>query len=239
MTGVQTCALPICFAREITDKLITDGKFVRAYLGVGIRALNEDTEYRDLITNITSGVMVTGIVLDGPAAKSDLKLGDVITAVEGRSVGTVQQLKNEVRSKKLGEPVTLDVHRFGKNLKLKIRPEAWPEPGTTVVTRKPSGREEAGRALGLSVEPISKELTEQFSLEAKQGVVVIEVERGSAAERKGIQAGDVITEVNQKPVANPKQFRDALKAADFKKGVIISYTRGGTSSFEVLKDGGE
>jgi serine protease Do len=232
-------AIPSNFAREITDKLITDGKFVRAYLGVGIRALSEDTEYRDLITNITSGVMVTGIVLDGPAAKSDLKLGDVITAVEGRSVATVQQLKNEVRSKKIGEPVTLDVHRFGKNLKLKIRPEAWPEPGTTVVSRKPAGREEAGRALGLSVEPISKELTEQFSLEATQGVVVTEVERGSAAERKGIQPGDVITEVNQKPVANPKQFRDALKAADFKKGVIISYTRGGTSSFEVLKDGGE
>ena len=232
-------AIPSSFAREITDKLITDGKFTRAYLGVGIRALNEDTEYRDLITNITSGVMVTGIVLDGPAAKSDLKLGDVITAVEGRSVASVQQLKNEVRSKKLGEAVTLDVHRFGKNLKLKIKPEAWPEPGTTVVTRKPAGREEAGRALGLSVEPISKELTEQFSLEARQGVVVTEVERGSAAERKGIQAGDVITEVNQKPVANPKQFREALKAADLKKGVIISFTRGGTSSFEILKDGGE
>ena len=111
-------AIPSNFAREVTDKLVSDGKFVRAYLGVAISPLKGDNEYRDLITGVTDGVVITAIPPDGPAAKSDLKPGDVITAVEGRAVSTAQQLKKEIRGKKIGAPVTLDVHRFGKNIKV-------------------------------------------------------------------------------------------------------------------------
>jgi serine protease Do len=70
-------------------------------------------------------------------------------------------------------------------------------------------------------------------------VIVTEVQRGSAAERKGIRPGDVITEVNHKPVTSPKQFRDVLKAIDPKKGVIVNFTSRGTSKFEILKESGD
>src|SRR5436190_8455352 len=107
-------AIPVNLAREVSDKLIKDGKFVRAFLGVGIHALKEDTEYRDTITGVQEGVVIHEIVAGGPASKSDLKPGDVITAVDGKRIGTAQQLKNEIRGKSIGAPVTLDVHRFGK-----------------------------------------------------------------------------------------------------------------------------
>ena len=232
-------AIPSNLAREIADKLIADGKFTRAYLGVRIRALSEDTHYRDVITNVTSGVVVFEIPADGPASKSDLKPGDVIVGVEGRPVTTAQQLKNEIRGKKIGAPVTLDVNRFGKSIKVKVRPEAWPEEPTPVVARKPAHRDESPRLLGLTVEAVDKELAGRFGLENTEGIVVTEVEPGSAAERQGIKAGDVITEINQKPVTTPTQFRDAMKAADPRKGVLLNYTRGGASKFEILKDGGE
>ena len=82
-------------------------------------------------------------------------------------------------------------------------------------------------------------LAEQFELEATEGLVVTEVERGSVAARKGIAVGDIITAVNHKNVTTPKQFNDALKSAESKKGVILDFISKGVKKFEVLKDGGE
>jgi serine protease Do len=232
-------AIPSNLAREISDRLITDGKYVRAYLGVQISPLKGDDEYRDLITNVSDGVVVKEIPPKGPASKSDLRPGDVITSVEGKPVSTAQQLKNEIRGRKIGVPVTLDVHRFGKNIKVKVTPEAWPDDLGQVVGRRRSAPEERTGSFGLTVETLTKELAEENGLENLEGVLIREVERGSAAERKGIKAGDVITEVNGKAVTTAKQFQQAIKAGDPKKGVVIIFTSRGTSKVEVLRDSGE
>lgn len=232
-------AIPSNFAREVTDQLITDGKFVRAYLGVQISALKGDEDYQELITGVTDGVVITAIPPGGPAAKSDLKPGDVITAVEGKPVSTVQQLKNEVRGKKIGSSVTLDVHRFGKNIKVKVKPEAWPDEMPSVFSRFKGEPEDKVSTFGLTVRAVTKDLAEQYGVEKVEGVLVTEVERGSAGERKGIKPGDVITEVNGKAVSNPKQFAQVLKEADVKRGIVIIYTTRGTSKIEVLRDDGE
>ena len=232
-------AIPSNFAREVTDKLVSDGKFVRAYLGVAISPLKGDNEYRDLITGVTDGVVITAIPPDGPAAKSDLKPGDVITAVEGRTVSTAQQLKKEVRGKTIGAPITLDVHRFGKNIKVKVKPEAWPDEMPSRLARRGAEPEDKANTFGLTLQSVTKDLAEQYGIEKTEGVLVSEVERGSVAERKGLKPGDVITEVNGKPVSSPRQFAQVMKTADLKKGVVILYKAKGTSKIEVLRDDGE
>jgi serine protease Do len=237
-------AIPINLAREVADQLITEGRFVRGYLGVEIRSLRETPSYREMITNIQDGVYVRAIVRDGPASRSALKPGDVITSVEGKPVASPQQLRNEIRGKKIGSVVTLDVHRLdvnriGKNLKVKVRPEAWPDQATPVVARKPQLKEDKARSLGLTVESITTELADQFGVEKVDGVIVTEVENGSLAAKKGLEAGDIITEVNQQAVKTPKEFRDALKSADLKKGIILNFTSHGTGKFEILKDSGD
>jgi serine protease Do len=71
------------------------------------------------------------------------------------------------------------------------------------------------------------------------GVIVVTVDRDSPAARKGIQPGDIITAIDQQPVASPEQFRKAIGKSDPKKGVIVVLLSGRTSRFEVLKEGAE
>jgi serine protease Do len=232
-------AIPINLAREIGDKLISDGKFTRSWLGVGIRALSEDPELRDLLSGITEGLVVTQIQPESPAAHSDLKPTDIITAVDGKSVSTGQQLKNEIRSKKVGQLVTLDVHRHGKNIKVKVKTEAWPDDPVEVVLNKPREEETEPAAFGMKVGVLTKELAEQYEIDRADGVIITEIEKGSVADKKDFRAGDIITEINHQRVATPKQFGELMKSANHKKGVIINFITRGTSKFQILKESGE
>ncbi len=240
--GMQTgigFAIPSNLAREIAERLIADGKFVRAYLGVRIEPLKGDTEYRDLITGVKDGVVVTAIPPGGPAARSDLKPGDVIVLVEGRPVSTAQQLKNEIRGKKIGSTVTLDVHRFGRNIKVKVKLDAWPDDSEPVLAKRREPEDDKTGSFGLTVQTVTKDLAEQFGVEKGDGVIVTEVERDSVAALKGIRPGDIITELNGKPVTTLKEYRQYLKEADAKRGVVVIYSSRGTSKVEVLREDGE
>lgn len=66
-----------------------------------------------------------------------------------------------------------------------------------------------------------------------------EVARGSQAESTNIKPGDLITDVNHKRVTSLKQFQEAMKSANAKKGVIINYISEGTRKMEILKDSGD
>ncbi len=232
-------AIPSNLAREVSDQLIAEGKFARAWLGVGIRALRDYTNFRKMTESVDDGVVVLSVSKEGPAAKSDLKPADIITAVDGKKVSSAQQLRNEIRSKKIGSSVTLDVVRNEKPIKIKVKTEEWPDENIPVSHRPGLSPEMATKSLGLTVQALTKDLAEQFGVELTEGVIVTGVERGSPAEREGIKPGDVITEINHESVTNPKQFKEAAKKADPKKGVVINLVGENGARFEILKDSGE
>jgi serine protease Do len=230
-------AIPSNLVREITEQLISRGRVMRAYLGVRIRGWRENSGYRTAIPGVKDGVVIFAIPNEGPAAKSDLKPGDVITAVDGHPVATPQDLRNEIRSRKLGASVTLDVHRFGKNIKVGIRPEAWPESeeDKTVHARRTSSSPKP-RALGIVVEDISKKQQATADFQATGGVRVTEVETGSLAEQYLLQPGDIIQSVDLKPVTSAKQFNEALKKSDPANGILLHFVSRGARRFEILMD---
>jgi serine protease Do len=230
-------AIPSSLAQEVAEKLITEGKFTRAWLGIGIHALRDDSEFAKVIKGVDDGVVVADILSSGPAAKSDLKPSDVITAVDGKHVSTPQQLRAEVRGKKIGQPVTLDVFRQGKNIQVKVSPAEWSEPAPAVAkaSRSPAAKSDS-KSIGLTVQNLTSELADQFGVDLTEGVLVTSVEKGTPADRKGFKPGDIITSVNQQPVSTSKQFQDALQKADLKKGIIINLVSANTARFEILKE---
>ena len=230
-------AIPSNLAKEVSDQLIAEGKFRRAWLGVVIGALRDDPELRQVIQGVHDGVVVSRIVPNGPAAKSELKPGDIITAVDGRDVSTAQQLRAEIRDKKVGEPVTLDVFRKGQISQVKVSPGEWVQSAPVAAKAKTRATEghNTPATLGVTVQSLTAELAAQFGVSVTEGVLIAAVDKNSLAARKGLKAGDVITSIDQEPVNDPKQFQAAVKKADLKKGVLVNLVSGDTPRFEILK----
>jgi serine protease Do len=172
--GLQTgigFAIPSNLALEVANQLIEEGKFTRAWLGIEIGALREDEDLRGLVSGVEDGVVVRGIVKDGPAAKSDLKLRDVITTVDGQPVATAQELRANVRNRKIGSKLVLDVVREGKELKVEVSPEAWPEEMVAAARRGTSQTPQTHRP-GHHGQAIDARRGKEMSIEFSEGVVV-------------------------------------------------------------------
>jgi len=140
--------------------------------------------------------------------------------------------------------VTLDVARLEgasrlKNLRIKVQADEWPDDTMPVANRQREITAGTPSNLGVAVKTLTRDLAKQYGVEMRDGLVVTDVDSDSSAARGGIKPGDVITEINHQSVTTPKQFREALKNADGKKGVFINLISGGTSRFEILKDSGD
>jgi serine protease Do len=233
-------AVPINLAKRVKDHLITEGKYVRSWLGIGINELKNESDYLGLdgflAPDVHDGVLVTAIWLGGPASKSELQAGDVITGVDGKSVLTVRQLKDEVANKTPGHASTLDVVRGKSHVTVKITPGVMPSADDLAAESRRAQSAVQPVELGLTVRSLTKELARQYGVAATNGVVVTGVEQNSAAEARGIKTGDVITEINRKRIATTRQFRDAVKSADAKQGLTVNVISDGESRFIVLKD---
>jgi serine protease Do len=236
-------AVPINLAKRVKDHLIAEGKFTRSWLGIGITELKDYQDYQSLegplAPDTQDGVVITAMMANGPASKSDLRTGDVIVGVEGKKVDTAHELKDSISQEPPGHLLLLNVVRGKEHLLIKVRTEALPEEaGMSEATSQPD-LESTSSAFGLTIQPTSKEIAEQYGIEPDSGVIVTAVEQDSPADQKGIQPGDVITQINRHPVTNPHQFRQALKTADAKKGIIINLTSNGSNRMVILKDSGE
>ena len=238
-------AVPINLAREVADQLIDSGKFARSWLGIQIETLSEAPNYHRLLPEVKDGVIVRKIIANGPAAKSDLEAGDVVTAVDGKAVMTSQELKDEVRGKKAGQNVILAVSRItnengktqNKQLKITVKPGEWTDNPTEMAkAEKDSAHAGNGGDLGVTVKTLTKDLADELGVEMTQGVVVSSVDKNGLAAKSDIKPGDIITKVNRRAVTNPKQFRDATKNVDTKSGVVINVISDGNARFEILKE---
>jgi serine protease Do len=131
-------AIPINLAHAIAEQLISNGRFIRPWLGIEIAALSDQPEIQKTAPLLLNGVVVRAIMPKGPASESDLRASDIIVAVDGRSVGAPQQLRGEIRGKTVGKTVTLDVFRAGEARKLEVKLGEMLFPVATPTEEEPS-----------------------------------------------------------------------------------------------------
>ncbi len=169
---------------------------------------------------------------DTPATDK-LKHGDIITAMNGKPVKDVQELRNHIAEVAPDTEVTLSVFREGKTQDVKLKVGAQPDEMKLASDTGRGGRGGRGGSeakdesaatgkLGIGLADPNEEFAQKFGIEQSQkGAVVVEVDPKSPAYREGIRPGDVITEVGKQQVKSAQEARDALAKADLNKGVRL------------------
>ncbi|RMF69162.1 MAG: PDZ domain-containing protein, partial [Calditrichaeota bacterium] len=220
-------AVPINMAKAVMDALIKHGKVVRGWLGVHIQDVDE-TMAQAMNLPGAGGALVANVTKDGPAAKAGLQTGDVIVTLDGRKVKNTTELRNEIASRAPGSKVELGIIRNGRKERVTVTLGELPEETPT-----PQAKKTAIEKLGFSVEKLNRDLAERFGLDpGETGVVITEIRQSSTAFAAGLKVGDLIKEVNRKPVTSVRDFNRLVK--DLKKGeTVLFYVKRKSDSFFV------
>ena len=238
-------AIPSNQAKFVYEALKTKGKVTRGWLGVRISDASAEPDLaKSFGYKGTDGVMVQQTFANTPAYNK-LKAGDIVTALNGKSVKNTQELRNLIAATAPNTEVTLSVFRDGRKEDVKLKVGDQPEDVLAAATgeaqksftgRRGSKGESNAEALGMKLANPTEEAATRFGVEpGKTGALVTQVNPRSPAAAKGIRPGDLITQVGGKEVANARDAASALAKADVKKGVRLYVTSRDGSRFVFLE----
>ncbi|HKC52035.1 MAG TPA: DegQ family serine endoprotease [Myxococcota bacterium] len=203
-------AVPINIAKEILPQLKASGAVTRGWLGVSIQEVTPELAAA-LKLDVKEGALVAQVSPSGPADKAGLRRGDVIQSFGGKAVAKPRDLSRAVASTGVGKSVEVVVLRDGKPVTLQVKIEklaASPEE----TARAAPGESAGAAALGLEIGDLDDDLRQQFGLKDKKGVVISGVEPGSPAADAGLRPGDLVLEVDRKPVESAAALEKQLSA---------------------------
>jgi len=245
-------AIPSNEAKPVIAQLREHGSIERGWLGVQIQEVTPDIAQATGLDK-AEGALVADIQPNSPAAKSDLKRGDVIVGYNGKPVKELRDLTRLVADTPVGQDATLTVWRDGAKqsvsvqiAKLQADQEAAASPndengsgdnsdngnGSSDVTGQPAA------ALGLTLSRITPDVRQQFEIpDAVKGVVVTDVDANGPAAQQGIQPGDVIEQVAQKDVTTPREVQSLAQQARaaHRNAVLLLVNRQGNELYVAVK----
>jgi serine protease Do len=224
-------AIPSSMVQQVMTQLISKGKVVRGWLGVGIQPVTEDLASKFGVKE-GEGVLINEVFESDPAAKAGIQPGDIITKVGGKSIDTPSTLSRTIASTLPGQKIEVEVYRDGKRKLLTVELAERKEEAT-FASIPPSKQPEA--MLGINVQDLTPELAERFHIKEDKGVLITKVDPGSAAEAKGLREGDLLKELNREKINNAEDFK--THAAKIKKGdgVLLRVIRDNRAFFVVLE----
>lgn len=171
------------------------------------------------------GVLVSDVFKDDPADKTGIKVGDIITEINGKFIKDSQDLLLTIASLRVGEKANIKVWRDGKNLSYSIVVAERKDKTEVALSKK------SGGFFGINVREITPDNAKQLGINQDAGVIVTEAEEGSPADNVGIQPRDIILQVNRIKISSLKQYSvEMIKAAE-KKSVVLLIKRGNSNFF--------
>jgi serine protease Do len=181
----------------------------------------------------TNGALVSGVKEGGPGAKGGLERGDIILEYGGQKVKSSHELPTLVAATPIGKEVDVKLLRDGKEKTLKVKIAELPKEAEEAAPGEKA--ESAEDSLGLRLGPVTPEIAKQLNVEPNSGVLVQGVKSGSGAEESGLQPGDVIQEVNRKPVKTAEAFKDAIGKVKEGQSALLLVHRGDSTLFLTFK----
>jgi serine protease Do len=227
-------AIPINLAKALIPQLRDEGRVTRAWLGVVVQPVTPALA-RSLRLPEPKGALVSDVVDDSPASKAGLRQGDVIVGFQGQPVNDSSGLPRAVAGVKPGTRAEVRVIRNGKPEAVTVTLGRMPDEEQEA--RGPKGEAEPGSPAraGISLADVPRQLAQQLGVPPGRGAVVTAVEPGGPADRAGIQAGDIVLEVNQKPVSGAQAAISAMKQASGGDPILLRIAREGGQLYAALE----
>jgi serine protease Do len=229
-------AIPINMAKRVMDELIDKGKISRGYLALVPQDIDENMA-KALHLKSTDGALVRDVTPDGPAEKSGIKRGDIITQFEGKTVANSTELRNLVAQADPGSAAKVTLLRDGKEMQV-----------TVVLGERPKGRggresqpeqqqpdEQTSKKLGLSIQNLTPDIAQQLGYQNEHGVVITDVASGSPAEEAGLQQGDLIKEANRTAVTTTGEFNRIIARLGSGDSVALLVQRGQNTFYVAMQ----
>jgi len=206
-------AIPSNMAKHVMADLKKDGHVRRAQLGIEVQPVTSDLA-ESLGLKHVGGAIVGKVTPDSAADRAGLKRGDVILSFNGQPVNDINSLRNHVAESQPGSTASVVINRDGAE---KTVPVKLDEAGKgEVASGRERGSDSDKAALGIAVE------------KNKDGLVITDVDPDGRAADAGLQAGDVIQEVNRKPVTSVDDLRAAVRARSDRPVLLLVEREGHT-----------
>jgi len=220
------------------DQIVKTGKVTRGYIGVSVQDITPELAAAMKIPQ-TRGALIGDLDPKGPAAQNGLQSGDVIVEADGKAIEDSRMLRLIVGSKAPGTQLSLGVLRNGQPRNVTVKLDELPVKETasteTPTRQKGSAPETIQSRIGVAAVELTPEIAQHLKVpDDVKGVVVADVEEGSPAAEAGLQLGDVVQEVNHKPVHTVADFYSQLTAARGSNPILLLLNRDGHTLYAAI-----
>ncbi len=216
-------AIPVNMAKKVYSDIVTKGKVVRGWLGVGIQELTPELSKH---FKVKEGVLISQVFKGSPAEKGGIKRGDVIVEFDGKKVINYRELQNIVAQTPVNKKVKVKVIREGKEKYLEVITGERNIEKVYAPAETEQGENDIGIIVGNLDETYSKVTT---------GVVVLNVIPGSPADDNGIMRGDIIHEINSESVKNVDDFNKIISKLKKGNDVVLLIERSDAMIYVAFK----
>jgi len=224
-------AVPASMAKPVLESLLKNGKVVRGFLGIGIQDVTQDLA-KSFGLKESKGALVSNVAEDSPAEKAGIKQGDVVIGFQGAPIEDPGALQRAVTGTSVGTTAKLKVIRDGQEKEMTVTIGEQAE--SKRVASVQAGAEHA--LAGVEVQSLDRQTARELGLrETAHGVVVVNIEPESPADRAGLAQGDVIREIHRQPVKSVKDYEKIASELKKDQDVLLLINRRGSSLFITVK----
>jgi Do/DeqQ family serine protease len=214
-------AIPSNMAKAVMEQLLKTGKVRRGMLGVTIQSVDADLA-ASLNLPAARGAIVTSVSPNGPAAKAGLNRGDVITTINGQQIADTNNLRNVVASMAPGSQVSVVALRDGREQTFRLALAELPDRQPAETEETEETQTTGNQKFGMTLQLLTSETASRFGLEATdQGLVVMKLDPNGAAANAGIRQGDLIQEINRRPVRSVPDFTAAMQQSLSRPALVL------------------